>query len=167
MIPKSRFDEVNERARKAEEALEKLRTETQAAEQARLAKQGEWQQVAEQANARVAEYEPFKNRAVAAETVISQANEALIAQIPEDMRESIVPILKRGLPPHELYAWLTANVPALLKRPAPNIDAGSGAAGGGGAAITVTDADRAAAEAASANGYKVTPEEIAKRRSKK
>jgi ribonucleoside-triphosphate reductase len=155
MIPKSRFDEVNERARKAEEALAKIQRESESAEQARLLKQGEYQQLAEKAGARAAELEPFKGRAEEAEAVILQACEALVLQIPEDIRDSIVP----DLPPAKKFAWLSVNVPRLLAKPAPNLNAGEGnGTGSGTKPIELTAEQRQMAV-----NMRMTPEQYAKR----
>src|SRR4051812_12559431 len=60
MIPKSRFDEVNQRAKNAETELEKLRGQMTEAEQARLAEQGQFQTLATAAQKEAELLKPFK-----------------------------------------------------------------------------------------------------------
>jgi seryl-tRNA synthetase len=52
-IPKSRFDEVNEKAKTAEQKLAEIELAAQKAEQDRLAKQGEFQKIAQDAQAKL------------------------------------------------------------------------------------------------------------------
>lgn len=159
MIPKSRFDEVIERARKAEEALARLQSDHEAKERERLQQQGEWQQIAENERKRAADLSAKAQRAEALEKAISDANKARIDRVPESMR----PMVPVDYPPDRLQVWLDANWERLVTKPAPDLDAGAGS-GSGGAAVTVTEADRAAAAMAMSQGYKITPENVAKAR---
>lgn len=159
MIPKSRFDEVIERARKAEEALAKLQSDHEVKERERLQQQGEWQQIAENERKRAADLAAKAQRAEALEKAINDANKARMERVPESMR-TLIPV---DYPPDRLQVWLDANWERLTAKPAPDLDAGAGR-GSGGAAVTVSEADRAAAALAAAQGYKITPEDVARAR---
>jgi len=163
MIPKARFDEVNRRAKEAERLAQELNQRLEQLEQTRLAESGNYQELAKREAERAKGLEPFKARAEALETLIRSQNEERIGQIPESMRPLIEP-LRASLPPEQLAAYLNSNWQYLQGRQAPNLDAG---VSGGGQSVTVTEADRQQAAAASAMGYKVTPEQIAARRLKR
>lgn len=137
MIPKSRFDEVIERARKAEEALAQLQSAHEAKERDRLQKQGEWQQIAENERKRAADLEAKAQRAEALEKAITDANKARIDRVPESMR-TLIPV---DYPPDRLQVWLDANWERLSINPAPDLDAGAGG-GSGGKHVTLTDDER-------------------------
>lgn len=122
------------------------------AEQAKLAEAGNFKALAEQNAARVAELEPFQERAEALEKMIRDENKARINQIPEAMR-GLVPT---DYPPEKLAAWLTTNMPKLTRTPAPDLDAG--AAGGSGR----TQVSLTAEERALAAQFNISPEDYAK-----
>lgn len=153
MIPQSRFNEVLERARKAEEALVKHQTDSHASEQERLKKQGEWQTIAENATKEADSLKAFKTRAETLESTIKAGNEARIALVPETMRK-LIPV---NYPPEHLQTWLNDNWSLLTVKPAPDIDAGAGG-GGGTRAVILTDEQKAVARA-----MNMTPEAYAKR----
>ena len=116
----------------------RLRQEQEAAAsaaRARLAEEGNFKTLAEQHAAEAAKLKPYQERAEALEGIIRESNKARIERIPEDMR-SIIPM---EYPPEKLAAWLDASVEKLLKRPAPDLDAG---AGGSGRTATLTDAEK-------------------------
>lgn len=126
MIPKSRLDEALERARKAEEMLAQVQTTAQAAEQERLKKQGEWQQIADNALKENEVLKSFRQRTEMLEGTIKAANEALIAQVPDSMKK-LIPV---DYPPERLQLWLNENWRMLTVPPSPNIDAGAGVGSG-------------------------------------
>lgn len=134
------------------------------AQREKLEKEGDYRSIAEQRAAELAALAPVKERAEALEKVIRESNEARIGKLPEEAR-TLVPV---DYAPEKLQAWLNANEGHLTKPPAPQFDAGAGSGKGGkGGEVKVTDADRRAAEVASAAGYIVKAEEIAKRRESK
>jgi hypothetical protein len=142
MIPKSRFDEVNERMRKAEEALAKFRQDTEAAEAERLKKQGEWQQIAENERKRAEALAQFQARAESLEKMLTDSNKLRIERVPETMR-TLIPV---DYPPERLSAWLDSNWERLIGKPAPDIDAGAGAGaatGSGAAKLTAEELELA------------------------
>jgi len=133
------------------------------AQKQRLEKQGDFEELARQRAAEIETLKPTAERAKALEGVIRESNEARIKRVPETMR-SIVPA---DYPPEKLQAWLNANEALLTKPPPPNFDAGAGNGSGGSGTknqIKVTDADKQQAEIAGSQGFKITAEDIAKRR---
>lgn len=133
-----------------------------AARRKELEQGGNHEQLAKEYAAQLEMLKPQASLAKELEEVIRADNEAIIKQVPETMR-SIIPM---DYPPARLKQWLTANAPLLAKQPAPNFEAGAGggASKGTGDKIQVTDADRAQAAAATQSGFKMTPEDVAKRR---
>lgn len=160
MIPKSRFDEVNNELKTLREKVQKDSEAAQAAEQERLRKQGEFQTLAEQEKKRADDLAGKAARADALDKLIAESNAKRIANLPE-ARRTLVPAT---LPPEQVAAYLDMNWILLLGAPAPDLNQGGG---GGGTTVVVTDDDRNAAEAAKAHGYEIKPEDIAKRRSEK
>lgn len=153
MIPKSRLDEALARVRSAEEALAKFQIDAQAAEQERLKKQGEWQQIADNALKENEALKSFRQRTEMLEGTIKSANEALIAQVPETMRK-LIPV---DYPPERLQVWLNDNWRMLTVPPAPSIDAGAGA-GSGAKPINLTPEQQQMARQMG-----LSPEQYAKR----
>lgn len=136
-----------------------LKNEQEAArkrEQARLAEDGKWKDLAEAREQELAGVKPYQERAEALEKIIRKSNEARIALVPEDMR-GLIPT--DYLAPEQLAEWLTANEDRLRKSPAPNIDAGAG--GGSGQAVRLT-----ADEQAMAKAWGMTPEQFAQKKHK-
>ncbi len=133
-----------------------------AARRKELEQGGNHEQLAKEYAAQLEMLKPQATLAKELEDVIRADNEAIIKQVPETMR-SIIPT---DYPPAKLKQWLTANAPLLAKQPAPNFEAGAGggASKGAGDKIQVTDADRAQAAAATASGFKMSPEDVARRR---
>jgi hypothetical protein len=124
---KERDDEVKSLKAQYTGANQRL-TAIEQAQQERLAKQGDFETLAQQRAAEVESLKPFAQRTSELEAVIREDNEAIIKSIPEQMR-SIIPT---DYPPEKLKRWLTTNMTLLSKQPAPNYDAGAGVGGGGG-----------------------------------
>lgn len=161
MIPKSRFDEVNNALNELKVQLQQQQADATLREQERLKEEGRWKELAETRGTELAQVKPFQERATLLEKRMADANKARIERVPEDLRA----LIPTKLSTEDLADWLDANWERLTVKPAPNLDGGAG--GGSGAAIIVTDADRQAAAAASASGYPTKPEDIAKRRAGK
>jgi ribonucleoside-triphosphate reductase len=153
MIPKSRFDEVNEAKRKAEERLAKIEADQKIETEKRLIEQQEYQKLAETRGKELADLQPKAAKVDAMEKTLVEVLTAQVAELPED---------KRGLIPDELSTqqklnWLAKNA-AILKAPAA-IDVG---AGRHGADSGVDVKSLTPEELATAKQYHMTPEEYAK-----
>ena len=130
MIPKQRFDEViqerNEFRKKITEFERTLQqqAETQKqAEEERLAKQAEWQTLAEQRAKELEEYKPFKQRWDGLVEQTAERNKARIDAVPETMR-TLIPDYDD---PMKLSAWLDANEATITQtKSAPKLDGGAG-----------------------------------------
>lgn len=142
--------------------LRKVEDDLRKREQKALAEQGNFKQLYEQTAQEIEGLKPYRERVSQLEGLIKKSNDAQIAKIPEAMR----PLVPVNYSPEDLRDWLDANVDRLTRAGAPNLDAGTGGMGGQ-ANVTVTERDRLLAAAAQAQGYKVTPEQIARRRSQK
>lgn len=157
---------VGDKEREKDEAVGSIKRQLDAIENDRkkkLAEEGNFKTLAEQAQAEAESLRGYKDRVGALEQVIRDSNEGRIKSLPESVRE-LVPV---DYAPEKLQAWLNKNE-SLLKKPAPpNFDGGAGAGGGSGgrgSEIKVTDDDKRQAEIAASQGYNIKPEDIAKRR---
>lgn len=122
---------VEDKAREKDEAVRLANERAEKAEAERkkkLAEEGNFKTLAEQAQAEAESLRGYKDRASALEAVIRESNDGRVKRVPEAMR-SIVPT---EYPPEKLQAWLNANESLLTKAPPPNYDAGAGNGGGSG-----------------------------------
>jgi hypothetical protein len=133
--------ELRDEAAERRVALKKQAEAASAAEQARLAEQGKYKELAEAREKELNATKPYQERAQTLEKLITENNQRIIQQIPEQMR-TLVP----QLPPEQLAGWLTANQALLTRRPAPDTDAGAGQGGSGGGANALTDDEKAEAD---------------------
>ena len=86
MIPKSRFDEVNEKLRKLEaDAAKKAKADSEADER-RLAEAAEWQKLADQRKAKVEELTPKVELADKLSAMVLEQYEAEIKEWPEQVK---------------------------------------------------------------------------------
>jgi len=121
-------------------ALKKHEEEARQREQARLAEQGQWKELAESRAKELNDLQPYRDRAEALETMLRDSNKHRMEQIPEDMR-ALVPT---DYAPEKLASWLDANISRLTKPVAPRLDGG---ATGGSSAVTLTDEEKQVARA--------------------
>ena len=154
MIPKSRFDEVNERARKAEERIAQIEAEQKAETEKRLAEQSKFQELAENRGKELVEAQAKASKVESYEKTLQDVLASQVEGLPED---------KRGLIPDELttqqkLSWLAKNS-AILKAPAA-FDIGAGRNGSGGSNPVVLTPE----EIETAKKFKMSPEDYAKYR---
>ena len=129
-------------------ALKQQQEDARKREQARLAEEGKWKDLAETREQELAEVKPFQERAEALEKMIRKSNEARIEKVREDMRG----LIPTDYAPEKLSSWLDTNWERLVAQPAPNIDAGAG--GGSGQSVKLTVDEQAMAKA-----WDMTPEQ--------
>lgn len=159
MIPKSRFDEVNEERRKLQDEIAAIRANEKAEAERQLAEQNKYKELAdvraadlEKARTDLAKSQAELGKISAYEKTLAEVLAAQVAALPEE---------KRGLVPDELstaqkLSWLAKNA-AILKAPqAPNIGAG---VRGGTEATTVNLSPE---EMAFAQRFGMNPEEYQK-----
>jgi len=115
-------------------ALDTERTEAAKREQARLAEEGKWKELAEARAAELAKVTPYQERATTLESLIRENNQKRVERVREELR----PMIPTDYPPEKLSTWLDANWERLVTRPAPETDAGAGGAGGSGRVMTLT-----------------------------
>ncbi len=148
--------------RESKTTLQQQLDTTKAAQQAELAKQGNFETLARQHEAEVARLKPVEQRAAALEQVIRTSNEARIKGIPDNKKNLVQPLVD-VLPPEKLQEYLNANPDLFVKEPAANYDAGAGAGSGGNPNAIKLDAD----EVAMAKRMGVTPEDYMKVKARK
>jgi hypothetical protein len=161
MIPQSRFNEVIEARRAAEEKLQALMAEREAEREKELAEQNRYQELYTETQGKLTELEAKAQRAEVLAQAIQATNEARIAQIPEDKR-SIVPEYDD---PILLASWLDKAIPTLVEpgRPTPPPgDGGAGSSDGRTAAPALNSEQRAIAELARLSGFNVDEDRIAR-----
>lgn len=119
--------ELRQQAKERRLALKKAEDEAREREQIRLQEEGNWKQLAENAQKELARTKPYEERANALDAIIRARNDALIAQLPEHLRKAV----PTDYPPEKLHSWLDATVPILTKPTAPDLNQGAGGSGGG------------------------------------
>lgn len=127
MIPKSRFDEVNQRAKDAEARLQQMDAERQTEVEKRLEEQQKWKELADERATKLAEAERKAAKVDEYETEMRSYVEESMNKIPEDMK-SLVP----DGAPEQQFRWLKKNLDKLVKPIAPPTGAGARGAGGDG-----------------------------------
>lgn len=152
MIPKSRFDEVNEERRKLSERLAQIEAEQKAETEKRLTEQSQFKELAEKRGEELAKAQAEAAKVTAYEKTLGDVLAAQVASLPEE---------KRALVPEELstsqkLAWIAKNA-AILKAPAP-FGIGAGRMGGS----EDKKIDLTPEELAVAKSFGMTPEEYAK-----
>ncbi|GIL09286.1 MAG: hypothetical protein BroJett033_7970 [Chloroflexota bacterium] len=145
-------DATIEQLRTSASALSERITAIEAATRKKLEEQGNYQEVRAQLQAEIEALKPSAERAAALEQIIRESNEARIGRVPEAVR-SMIPM---DYAPERLQAWLNANEGLLLRKPAPNYDAGAGAGSNGSGG---RPPDLTAEELNMAKRMKMTPEQ--------
>ena len=113
------------------------------AEEERLAKKQEWQELAEKRAAEVEALRQYQEKYQAMLDAMSERNKQRIEAIPEDMR-SLVPEYDD---PAKLSQWLDANWERLNAKPlVPSLNGGAGNVQVRGKQVTLSDAEIAIAE---------------------
>ena len=105
MIPKSRFDEVNSRYKEMADKLAQIEAERKQAEEERLAKQNEWQQLAEKRQAEIDRLSGYEERVTEMVKQAEEQNAKLIESVPEDKRR----LIPSDYDPLKLQMWLSNN----------------------------------------------------------
>jgi chromosome segregation ATPase len=124
-VPQSRFNEVNERAKKAEKELDDLKAAQAKADEERLSKQGEWQKLAEQRATKLAEATAKAARIEQMEATLQTVYENQLAELPEEYQD----IVPEELDIEQRLAWLAKNKAKFMKPLAPD-DMAAGKLGG-------------------------------------
>lgn len=130
MIPKSRFDEVNNELKRLKAEAATKQQQEQEAEQARLKEQQKWQQLAEQHERQLTELKPqleaATQQAERYKAAVEAQVKAQLANVPEHLHG-----LLAKLDPVEQLEWLAANADKLKPAvrgipPTPRPDGGPG-----------------------------------------
>jgi hypothetical protein len=162
MIPKSRFDEVNNRYKELAEKFDAIEKERAAQREKELAEQNQWRTLYEESQSKLSEMETVSERAERLASAVQATNEARISQIPEDKR-ALIPDYDD---PVKLAAWLDRAGPQLMdagKPLPPPGDGGAGSNAGRTAPPALSAEQRSLVELAKASGFNVNDERIAAR----
>lgn len=161
MIPKSRFDEVNNKLKQLQKQIDDTAAAQADKEKQSLLEQNKYKELYE---ALLKEHEPLKQaqeKATRYQTALEASNQARLERIPED---------KRGLIPEyddpvKLGAWLDRNLAIITEPSKPQPPNLNGAAGGGGSAresaSTLSADAQSVLSIAQQLGYQVNPERAA------
>jgi hypothetical protein len=138
MIPKTRFNEVNEENKVLRERLEALETQSQQADaerqkqqQKELAEQNRYKELYEQTLQQLESLKSVQDEVKRYRESFENTLQSRIQLIPEDKR-ALIPEYDD---PIKTMAWLDKALPELTTPPKPNaprLDGGSGSAGGAG-----------------------------------
>jgi hypothetical protein len=157
MIPKERFDSVNQKLKdevRAREAAEKALKEAQ---EIRLKEKEDYKALYEQTTSELSELKPKAEAFESYKETMSRLLEAQIAEIPEELQE----LIPDELTVKQKIDWISKNKKLLLKPIAPDIGAGVRGSDGGKTAVKLTPEEQ---EIARTFGY--TDEEYAKHKEK-
>jgi len=151
MIPRERFDAVNQKLKDTEKRLAAIEKASQEAETKRLKESEDYKALYEKTQAELSEVKPKAEKAESMEQALKEDLEAQIAAIPED-RRTLIPT---ELPVDAQLKWISRNRP-LLSKAAP-FDIGAGKQGGEGKSVELT-----AEQQEQAKKLGVKPEDYAK-----
>jgi len=161
MIPKSRFDDVNNKYKDLQAQFDQLQAAQLEKEKTELAEQNKFQELYEQAKQELDSLKSVKETATRYQEALHATNQSRIEQVPEDKR-SLVPEYDD---PVKLGAWLDDNLSLIIDpgKPAPpKLDGGSGATGDSSSEKGLSAEMQSIADIARQHGYKVDSERVAK-----
>jgi ribonucleoside-triphosphate reductase len=151
MIPKTRFDEVNNAKKELEARLAAMEKAAKESEEQRLIEKESFKELAEKRQAEIEALRPKAAVAEESEITLKAVLEAQVAELPESVRDMV----PEGTTSYKLK-WLAQHKAKLMK-PAP-YDIGAGRMGGGAPdMVTLTPEEIAAAKRTG-----VKPEDYAK-----
>ncbi|MCP5016862.1 MAG: hypothetical protein GY938_16580 [Ketobacter sp.] len=136
MIPKARFDEINDRLKALVEEQDKAQKASAKADEERMIEQNKFKELYEQTLAQVNTLKPVEEKYNTYLESAKTANATRIEGLPDEIK-AIVPAYDNPL---ELSAWLDKSLPLIdsTKPKTPNLNAG---AGGNGKAAKGVDSE--------------------------
>lgn len=149
---------VGDKEREKDEAVQAANqraADADAERKKKLAEEGNYKALADQATAEAESLRGYRDRAASLEQVIRDSNDSRIKTLPESARD-LVPV---DYAPEKLQAWLNKNMSLLTKPAPPNFDAGAGSGSGGSGS---RDIELSAEEKALAAATGMTIEQYAK-----
>lgn len=120
MIPKSRFDEVNNKYKEAMSKLEERERVDREAAEKRLEESQRYKELSDQRAQQIVELQSKADKADQQESALQAVLDARVQEIPEDMRD----VVPEGDVIFKLN-WITRNMSKILKPVAPDIGAGT------------------------------------------
>lgn len=162
MIPKSRFDEVNNKYKELQAQIESMQSAQQQAETERMEKERRFEELYKQAQSQLNEMQSVQTTAQRYQEALHATNQSRIEQIPEAKRH-LVPDYDD---PVKLGAWLDVALPDLIdtgKPKPPKLDGGSGGSGSTSDTPALPPQLDAMADIARQYGFSVDKNRIAER----
>ena len=144
MIPQSRFNQVNDRMKAAEDEMGKMRQAMQLQKDTELTEQKRYQELAESRGKELEAANLKAARIDELEAALLQTLDAQVEGLPEKMRK-LVP--SHGTP-QERLAWINENAADLTTPKAPGLDGGAGKGASGGTSPALTNTELTIAKAA-------------------
>jgi seryl-tRNA synthetase len=141
MIPKDRFDEINEKYKALSKEIEAKEKALRKAQEERLKEQEDYKRLYEETASRLSELEPKAEQLDAVLETMEALLEAEVQELPEDLRD----IIPDELSVKAKLDWLRKHKAKLVKPVGPDIGAGQRGAGSSGS-VTVTPEIKRGAE---------------------
>jgi len=160
MIPRTRFNEVNEQRKEALAKLEAYEKNERERREKELAEQNKYKELYEEAQQKLSQLGTVQEQATRYQKAVQATNEARLARIPDE-RRSLVPDYDD---PVKLGAWLDENEALLTTPGKPTPPPADGSAGGGGSssdAPGLPPGVQQAADIARQLGYSVNTDRVA------
>lgn len=142
MIPKARFDEINERLKAAEKRANAAEKAAQKAQEEKLKEQNDYKALYEQTLEQLNKIKPLADKTGVYQETLDTVLNAQINEIPEDMR-SLIP---DELSTDQKLAWISRNKTLLTKPVGPDIGAGVRGSGNGSQAKPLEGDEKATAK---------------------
>jgi ribonucleoside-triphosphate reductase len=152
MIPKTRFDEVNNRSKELEKELAAVKEALNKAQTSRLEEQEQYKELYEKTASELSEIKPIAEQISVYKKTVGTLLEAQVAEIPEEMR-SLIP---EELGDVQKLNWIARNRTLLMKPAGPDIGAGNRGSG------SSTGTEITPEEKEVANAFGITAEEYLK-----
>ena len=141
-FPAEYVQQLRQEAASYRTKLREIEEANKRADEARLAQEAKWQELAEQRAREIEELRPYQERYTAMIDALKASNEKRLEQVPDGMRSLIPPIDD----PATLGQWLDANWQILTgKALAPSMNGGAGAPTPRTSTVVLTDAELAMA----------------------
>ena len=162
MIPKSRFDEVNNKYKSLASEVAEMRKTQERAEEEQLLADKKFKELYEQTRAKLDEMQSHEDDAQRYRDGLKATIDARLERIPDE-KKTLIPDYDDD--PIKLGAWLDSNPDLLepVKPTAPNLDGGSGSGGDSNTSgQSLSSAHQSLADIARQSGHLVSDERIAK-----
>ena len=133
-IPKSRFDEVNERMKTYKDELASVKEALENERTSKLKEQEEYKELYEQANQKLSKLKPLAEQAESWQETMERLLEAQMEEIPKEYRQ----LIPDEMTVKQRLDWISKNKSLLMKPVGPNVGAGERGSGSNKPEIELT-----------------------------